>query len=97
MVVDEVDDVELLEEPEEVVAIGVGETIDAVDVDPEDGSVVVPVGVVAVDEEDDELLDVEDAGLELSLATPLANGSRAIRASTTFTGSVEAVVAVVVV
>ena len=32
------------------------------------------------------------AGLELSLCTPLANGSRAMRASTTFTGSAEAVV-----
>ena len=95
---DLVDDVKLLEEPE-LVAIGVGETIDGGEVEPDDDGVVVLVAVVAVEEEDEdeELLDFVDAGLELSFGTPLANGSRAIRASTTLTGSAEAVVAVVVV
>lgn len=96
MVVDVVDEVELLEEPE-VVAIGVGETIDGVEVAPDDDGVVVLAAVVAVEEDDEELLEVVGAGLELSFATPLANGSRAIRASTTLTGSAEAAVAAVVV
>jgi hypothetical protein len=97
-VVEALDEVEPPEEPEDegVLATGVGETIDGVD-EPADDGVVVLVAVVAVEEDGEELLGLEDAGLELSFGTPLANGSRAIRASTTLTGSAEAVVAVAVV
>lgn len=72
-------------------AAGEGVTIDGV---------VAVVDVVEVGEDELELADVadfEDEGLELSFGTPLANGSRAILASTTLTGSVEAVVSVDVV
>jgi hypothetical protein len=66
-------------------------------------------GVVALVDVVEVVLELEDvlapvagagfaeAGLELSLGTAPANGSRAILANTTLTGSVEDVVAVVVV
>ena len=86
-----------LEDDEPEVA-GEGDTIEtgAVELD-DDGVVDVDADAVVLVEEDEPLEDVADAGLELSFGTPLANGSRAMRASTTFTGSAEAVVAVVVV
>lgn len=67
--------------------VGEGETIDGVVV-LEDVVVVVP------DEPADDAL-AEGAGLLLSFGTPLAKGSRAIRASTTLAGSVDDVVDVV--
>jgi hypothetical protein len=65
---------------------GEGDTIDAVDGEPDEGVVVVETDVVVVDD-----ACVWDAGLELSFGTPLAKGSRAIRASTTFAGSADRV------
>src|ERR1700761_1336747 len=66
-----VDPVEpLVEDPDEVLATGVGETIEGVDVAPEDEGVAA-VPVVALEAEDDALLAVADAGLGPSLGPPL--------------------------
>jgi hypothetical protein len=71
----------------EVVVAGEGDTIETGSVEPaEDGVVVVDdvvevVGAALVDE-------LGDEGLDFSFGTPLAKGSRAMRASTTLTGSV---------
>jgi hypothetical protein len=79
---------------EEVVVAGAGETIATVDVELDDDPDEDGGDPAAVEADDD--AGLEDAGLELNLGTPLANGSRAIRARTTFTGSAdEGVVAVV--
>lgn len=72
---------------------GDGDTIDA-------GAVVLDEDE-AVDDEDvlasaDDDGRVDEVGLELSLCTPLANGSRAIRASSTLTGTLAGACAVVV-
>ncbi len=85
-------------EDDEPVAAGDGETMDTGAVELDDGVVVDPAedALAAVDD-DDAADDLFEAGLGLSFATPLANGSRAIRASTTLTGSGVGVVAVVVV
>jgi hypothetical protein len=85
-----------LEDDEPVVA-GEGDTIETGAVELDDGVVDVDADAVVLVEDDDPLEDLADAGLELSFATPLANGLRAMRASATFTGSAEAVVALVVV
>jgi hypothetical protein len=73
-----------LEPPVELPPEGAGETIDTGEEAEEP---------LVVEEEVEELLDdvllLADAGLELSFGTPLANGSRAIRASTTFAGSLD--------
>jgi hypothetical protein len=86
--------VEELLEDEPLVA-GAGETIATVDVEPDDEPDGDDVAAAVVDVDEDAVL--ADAGLELSLGTALANGSRAILASTTLTGSGDAVVLVVVV
>lgn len=71
---------------EEVVVAGDGDTIETGSVELEDDGVVVEDDVVDV--VDAELLDeLADEGLDLSFGTPLAKGSRAMRASTTLTGS----------
>jgi hypothetical protein len=77
-------------EGEEAEMAGEGDTIETGAVELDDADAVVLVA------DDDPLEDVAGAGLGLSLCTPLANGLRAMRASTTFTGSAEGVVAVVV-
>ena len=76
-----------LEDDESVVA-GEGDTIEtgAVELD-DDGVVDVDEDAVVLVDDDDSLEDVAGAGLGLSLCTPLANGLRAMRASTTLTGS----------
>lgn len=86
-----VDPAEGVLEDDDPPAAGEGVTIDGV---------VEVVDVVVAGEDVLELADAAglvEAGLDLSFGTPLANGSRAILASTTLTGSVEAVVVVVVV
>jgi hypothetical protein len=85
-------------EDDESVVAGDGDTIEtgAVELDG-DGVVEVDADPVVLLEDDDPLEDAADAGLEVSFGTPVANGLRAMRASTTFTGSAEAVVALVVV
>ncbi|MGH2896212.1 MAG: hypothetical protein ACRDPM_23490 [Solirubrobacteraceae bacterium] len=82
-------------EGDEPVVAGEGDTIEtgAVELDDDEGVVDVDEDAVVLVAAD----DVDDAGLVLSLGTPLANGSRAMPASTTLTGSVADVVAVVVV
>jgi hypothetical protein len=89
----EVDGVEELLD-EEPLEAGAGETIATVDVELDDDPDEDGVEAAVVDAGEDAVLD---AGLELSLGTPLANGLRAILASTTLTGSADAVVLVVVV
>jgi hypothetical protein len=81
-------------EVEEPVLAGEGDTIEAGAVELDDDGV---ADAVALVEDDDPLGGVADAGLGLSFDTPLANGLRAMRASTTFTGSADGVVAPVVV
>jgi hypothetical protein len=66
--------------PAEPLAAGVGDTMATEDAGDE------VVGVVEVVEDDppDEDVDAEDEGLDFSFGTALANGLRAMRASTTF-------------
>ena len=80
-------------EGEEAVMAGEGDTMEtgAVELD-DDGVVDVDADAVVLVDDDDPLEDVAGPGLGLSLGTPLANGSRAMRASTTFTGSADGVV-----
>jgi hypothetical protein len=79
---------------DEALEAGAGETIDTGVVELE-GDEVVDAGVDASAAGEDD--DLAEAGLELSLGTPLANGSRAMRASTTLTGSSAGAWVVVVV
>jgi hypothetical protein len=93
-VVDGVEPLELVPDDEGPPVSGEGETIATVDAEVEGDAVAeVAEDPVALDDED----CFWDTGLELSFGTPLANGSRAIRARTTLTGSAEGVGAVVVV
>jgi hypothetical protein len=80
---DDVEPVDGLEDVDPLGAVepfeaGAGDTMATVEVD--GGDVVADVDVVEDDEPDDE---DEDAGVELSLGTALANGLRAMRASST--------------
>lgn len=85
------DDVPVDDVPEDEEVAGDGDTIATGVVEVEDDGVEVDaLAVVLFDEEDDEPFDeLDELGLELSFGTPLANGSRAIRASTTLGGSVD--------
>jgi hypothetical protein len=81
-----------------VAAEGDGNTIDTGAVELDDDDVVDPAaGDFAAVDDGDPADGLAEAGLELSLGTPLANGLRAIRASTTLTGSAGGVVALVFV
>ncbi len=92
---DGVDVPEALED-EELAVVGDGETIDGVKLDAAElAALEAAAAGLDVDADEDEPLD-GGAGLVLSLGTPPANGSRAIRASTTLAGSVEGACVVVV-
>jgi hypothetical protein len=68
---------------------GEGDTIETGSVEPEDDGVVVEDDVVELVDAEllDELDELDDEGLDFSFGTALAKGSRAMRASTTLTGS----------
>lgn len=90
LLLDPVEPVDDVLEDEEPVLAGAGDTIETGAVELEDDAVVDvdPEAAVLLEDDDDEPLDdAAGAGFELSLGTPLANGSRAIRASTTLAGS----------
>jgi hypothetical protein len=85
-----VEPVEDVLEDDEPLMAGDGDTIDTGAVELDDDEVVDPdEEVLAAVDDDDPADDVAEAGLVLSLGTPLANGLRAMRASTTLAGSLE--------
>lgn len=84
-----VEPVEEVLDDDELVVAGEGDTIEAGVVELDEDGVVEADDDVPAPVADAPADDVDEAGPELSLDTPLANGSRAMRASTTFTGSLE--------
>jgi hypothetical protein len=91
LLLDPVEPVDDVLEDEEPVPAGEGDTIETGVVElADDGAVDVDAEAVLLEDVDDDPLDdVAAVGFELSLGTPLANGSRAIRASTTLAGSLD--------